>query len=232
MTANLFSERPRVRRNAPVLISIFLVLLALPACSLPPSRVKVPSVPGADIPLTQTGTASWYGPGFHGKATASGVIYNQNDFTAAHQTLPLGTKVMVTNLENGSAIEVTINDRGPFVKARIIDLSYAAGAALGMIGPGTIPVRIEVIDSPYPIRSIPASIHYTLQLGSFSQLDNAEQLRRRVAGVFSDVSIVAFSAKDTTYFRVRLGSYSDRHAAEAQARRVAHAGFSVMIVEK
>ena len=109
--------------------------------------------------VSQTGIASWYGPGFHGKATASGKVYNQNELTAAHQTLPLGTRVMVTNLENGSATEVLVNDRGPFAKGRIIDLSYAAAQSIKMVGPGTALVRLDVIDSPLPIvRSVRRSI--------------------------------------------------------------------------
>ena len=91
------------------------------------------------------GTASWYGPGFHGKKTASGEIYDQTKLTAAHKTLPLGTKARVTNLDNGSAVEVEINDRGPFVDGRIIDLSRAAAGALGLIKSGTAPVRVELI---------------------------------------------------------------------------------------
>ena len=95
-----------------------LVLLALVfGCSVPPSKVSVP-LP-TENRLSQTGIASWYGPGFHGNATASGAIYNQTDLTAAHQTLPLGTRVMVTNLENGSSTQVVINDRGPFAKGRM-----------------------------------------------------------------------------------------------------------------
>lgn len=91
------------------------------------------------------GTASWYGPGFHGKKTASGEIYDQTKLTAAHKTLPLGTKARVTNLDNGSAVDVEINDRGPFVDGRIIDLSRAAAGALGLIESGTAPVRVELI---------------------------------------------------------------------------------------
>jgi rare lipoprotein A len=91
------------------------------------------------------GTASWYGPGFHGKKTASGEIYDQTKLTAAHKTLPLGSKARVTNLDNGSAVEVEINDRGPFVDGRIIDLSRAAAGALGLIKSGTAPVRVELI---------------------------------------------------------------------------------------
>jgi rare lipoprotein A len=98
-----------------------------------------------DEATTQTGMASWYGPGFHGKKTASGEIFSQNEMTAASRTLPLGTRVMVTNLANGKQAEVTVNDRGPYVDGRIIDLSKAAARKLGLLHPGTARVRIEVI---------------------------------------------------------------------------------------
>ena len=94
---------------------------------------------------SETGIASWYGPGFHGRKTASGGRYNQNAMTAASRTLPLGTKVLVTNLENDRKVKVTINDRGPYVDDRIIDLSRAAARELRMIKSGTARVRIEVI---------------------------------------------------------------------------------------
>ena len=91
------------------------------------------------------GTASWYGPRFHGKKTASGEIYDQNKLTAAHKTVPLGSKARVTNLDNGNTVEVEINDRGPFIEGRIIDLSRAAARALGFVESGTAPVRVELI---------------------------------------------------------------------------------------
>jgi rare lipoprotein A len=207
-----------------------LPALFVAACSIPPSKVSLPAST-ATRPV-QTGVASWYGPGFHGKPTASGTIYDQSDLTAAHQTLPLGTRVAVTNLDNGNSIEVTINDRGPFAKGRIIDLSHAAGQALGMIGPGTVPVRLEVIASPQPIQLIRSSLDYTLQLGSFAHLDNALQLRERLARSYSDVAIVAVPAKDVTYYRVQVGTFSDRSAAEQQARRMSQAGLPVIIMEK
>ena len=87
--------------------------------------------------------ASWYGPKFHGKLTASGEVFNQEKFTAAHQTLPWGSRVKVTNLANGKSVDVRINDRGPFGKGRIIDLSRAAARALGMVGQGITTVRVE-----------------------------------------------------------------------------------------
>jgi rare lipoprotein A len=214
-------------------VLFFLSWLFVAACSLPPSKVKLPPAPPQATRASQTGIASWYGPGFHGKATASGVIYDQNDLTAAHQTLPLGTRVMVTNLETGSSTEVTINDRGPFAKGRIIDLSFAAGKALGMIGPGTIPVRVEVVDSdPHKIQSIPATLDYTLQLGSFSQLENAQKLRDRLANAYNDVAIAPLQVKDVTYYRVQLGTFSNRNTAEETARQLSQAGFPVIVMEK
>jgi rare lipoprotein A (peptidoglycan hydrolase) len=91
------------------------------------------------------GQASWYGPGFHGKKTASGEIFDQGRLTAAHKTLPLGTKAKVTNLENGNTVEVEINDRGPYVGDRVIDLSRAAANALGFVESGLTLVRIEPV---------------------------------------------------------------------------------------
>ena len=212
----------------PVLLSAIVVGLA--ACSVPPSRIPPPVTAPR---VGQTGIASWYGPGFHGKTTASGIIYNQHDLTAAHQTLPIGTRVLVTNLDNGRSIEVLINDRGPFAKGRIIDLSYAAAESLGMIGPGTIPVRIEVVGSPADkISFIKDSLDYTLQLGSFSVLENARQLRDRVAAKFSEVAIVPLNTTTSTFYRVQLGQFSSRSSAEEQARRVTQAGYSVVILEK
>src|SRR5512132_2529700 len=92
----------------------------------------------------QHGIASWYGPGFHGRKTASGERFNQHELTAAHKRLPLGTKATVTNLKNGKTIEVEINDRGPYARGRILDLSRAAADRLGMKNAGTTRVRVEV----------------------------------------------------------------------------------------
>ncbi|MDP8256926.1 MAG: septal ring lytic transglycosylase RlpA family protein [Candidatus Alcyoniella australis] len=94
---------------------------------------------------SETGYASWYGPGFHGKRTASGEIYNMYDYTAAHKQLPFGTLVQVENLENHKVVAVRINDRGPFVRGRIIDLSYTAAQDLNMIRAGVVKVRIQVM---------------------------------------------------------------------------------------
>lgn len=214
---------------------LLIFLVSCFACSLPPTRAKVPPVPGAEPGASQTGIASWYGPGFHGRPTASGVIYDQGELTAAHQTLPLGTKVMVTNLNNGKSTEVSINDRGPFAKGRIIDLSYAAARSLGMIGPGTIPVRVEVMDGPYKLRAIPQSLNYTLQIGSFVDKGNAEKLREQLKKIYpepDEVSVVPVHGKDTVYYRVQLGSFTNHHEAETHGQKLARKGFPVVIMEK
>lgn len=214
-------------RSAPWL---FLVPALLVGCSVPQSKVRLPEP--AAVPLSQTGIASWYGPGFHGKATASGAIYDQNDPTAAHQTLPLGTRVRVTNLENGKTTEVLINDRGPFAKGRIIDLSHSAAQTLDMIGPGTARVRVDVLETPVRLNQIPDALDYTLQLGSFTQVDNARQLRDRAARSFPQVTITPLQFRDATFYRVHLGTFSSRDEAEDHARQLAQAGFPVVIMEK
>lgn len=108
-----------------------------------PVIAKIPS-PSQPI-IVETGLASWYGPGFHGKLTASGEVFNQEKFTAAHRNFPWGSRVRVTNLANGKAVEVQINDRGPVTRGRIIDVSRAAARALGMMGSGTTTVRVELL---------------------------------------------------------------------------------------
>jgi rare lipoprotein A len=100
-----------------------------------------------------TGQASWYGRPHHGRRTASGETYDMHKLTAAHRTLPLGTRVLVTNLENGRTVEVRINDRGPFVVNRVLDLSYAAARRLGALEDGVIPVRLRVLEAEAEDRS-------------------------------------------------------------------------------
>jgi rare lipoprotein A (peptidoglycan hydrolase) len=119
---------------------LVLSMVTLPAC------MTVPKGRGSyDTGYMERGYASWYGGYFHGRPTASGAIFNQFEMTAAHRLLPLGSVVRVTNPENGRNVVVVINDRGPFIKGRVIDLSYAAAKQLSAVKPGTFPVLIEVI---------------------------------------------------------------------------------------
>ncbi len=129
----------RLMGNAPPLQEI----IGMPvAPQRPVARVAV-----GPVRVQITGMASWYGPGFHGNQSASGEIYNQNAMTAAHRSLPFGTKVQVTNLDNGRSAVVRINDRGPFIGGRVIDLSAAAARVLGLMHTGIAPVRLDILDN-------------------------------------------------------------------------------------
>jgi len=108
-------------------------------------RPWVDSSPGS-LRRVQEGVASFYGEDFHGRKTANGEMYDMHAMSAAHRALPFNTRVLVTNLDNGKKVEVRINDRGPFIKGRIIDLSYGAARKIGMVGPGTARVRLEVLE--------------------------------------------------------------------------------------
>lgn len=121
-----------------------LPVLLVVGCSTTSGR----SVTPVRLGWEQSGEASWYGVPYHGRRTASGEIYDMHKLTAAHQTLPMGTHVVVTHRESGRSIEVRINDRGPFKRGRILDLSYAAAQRLGVVGPGVIPVRLVVVGLP------------------------------------------------------------------------------------
>jgi rare lipoprotein A len=208
-------------------------------CSLVREPAPPPVVRG-----TQVGIASWYGPGFHGNRTANGEIYDQHDLTAAHPSLPLGTRVMVTNLENGRAVEVRLNDRGPFVGGRVIDLSYAAARSIAMIGPGTARVRVEVLGpaAPPPPRP-PARLvpqppgdtplgAYHVEVAALSDPDKAEHLRRVLARRFPNAFVSPLAAEARRYYRVRLGPYPGRGAAEAHADLVARLGYPAVLVDE
>lgn len=130
-----------MRRLSVPMAAAFMLLLG--AGLTQTDLAKARSFEEARAGFRQVGLASWYGPGFHGRLTASGERFDQNELTAAHRKLPLGTEVRVTNLENGRSIVVQINDRGPYVEGRVIDLSKAAARRLGMVEDGVAKVRVE-----------------------------------------------------------------------------------------
>lgn len=181
------------------------------------------------------GIASWYGPNFHGKLTASGVPYNMYALTAASKVLPLGTWVRVTNLENGKKVKVQINDRGPFVANRIIDLSYTAASRLGMIGPGTALVEVQAINPHNPAANPPPPLdaahggptpHIYIQVGAFGQLANAKRYQAKLAlRGFGPMVIQSgqVGPEQTLYF-VRLGPIASVADADATAARMSALG--------
>jgi rare lipoprotein A len=178
------------------------------------------------------GIASWYGPGFNGHLTSSGEIYNQEDMTAASTLYPLGSRVMVTNLRNDRSVEVRINDHGPYVKGRKIDLSKKAARMLAMIGPGTAPVRIDLLSVPAGSRPVGAAPVYFVQVGSFSNPANAGHLRERLAAYYPDVSVDPVDANGQTFYRVRMGAFESRASARNRAAETARFGLPVVIVSE
>lgn len=142
-----------------------------PATATAPAAAR-PGAPAAALPVT-TGLASWYGWQFHGRPTASGEPYDMDGFTAAHRTLPFGTQVRVSLIDGSASVDVRINDRGPFVEDRIIDLSLGAARQLGIMHTGVAEVRLRVVGQPQQQR-------YVLQIGSFGVSDNARSLLRRL----------------------------------------------------
>jgi len=210
------------------LLCVHLVLFA--ACARPPVRPAIPAVPGAG----EVGLASWYGPDFHGRRTSSGEVYDMHHLTAAHRELPLGTWILVTNLENGRSVELRVNDRGPFVGDRIVDVSYAAGRLLGMIGPGVVPVRLTVTQPAIARGGIPrgATARFAVQAGSFNSLENARAVERSLAEGFPEVEVVRRVIGAETYFRVWVGNFPRRSEAQAVAERLAARGLAVLIIER
>ena len=178
------------------------------------------------------GMASWYGPGFDGHRTATGEVYNQEEMTAASTVIPLGSQVMVTNLDNGRAVQVRINDHGPYVKGRKIDLSHEAARALGILKPGTARVRIDVLSQPAGTRQAGTPIRYYVQLGSYSQQANARRVSTQLASYYPDVRVDPVAAGTKYFYRVRMGSFATHDEARERARECAHFGYPVVIVSE
>lgn len=192
-------------------------------------RIPPPKVPPV-TPRLQYGWASWYGREFHGRRTSSGEVYNMYQLTAAHRTLPMGTKAIVTHLQNGRSIMVTINDRGPFVRGRIIDLSYAAARALRMVEEGVARVRVEVLGERLP-PLLPAEGPFTVQVGSFIRRSNALRLMDDLKKAHGGVYITELKTSEARYYRVRLGRFNTREEAYTFAMRLAKDGYIPFIAE-
>jgi peptidoglycan lytic transglycosylase len=182
------------------------------------TRVTTPPATASETttaPLsTETGIASWYGYPYHGRHAANGEIYDMEQMTAAHRTLPFDTMVRVVNLNNEQTVEVRITDRGPFIDGRIIDLSHAAARAIGMIGPGTAPVRMEVITWPAP-----KSGSYAVQVGAFRDKASAERIRARMASQYGAAKVVFREGKPAMW-RVLVGSEKTEQGADALRLRI------------
>ncbi len=191
-----------------------------------PKRSKMPSAPAPEG-YTEEGNASWYGIPFNGRRASNGEIYDMYKLTAAHRTLPFETMVRVTNLNNGKSTTVRITDRGPFVENRIIDLSLAAAREIESVGPGVVPVRVEVLTPGID----PTGGYFTVQVGAFRDPNNAQRLRDRLNLSYSPIFIQQYDSPDGTYYRVRVGKVSGEDAARQFGEQLRNReGFTPFVV--
>ena len=181
----------------------------------PPAIERQPAVPGEYV---EEGVASWYGVPFNGRRTSNGEIYDMHEYTAAHRTLPFNCVVRVTNLNNGKHTEVRINDRGPFVANRVIDLSLSAAQAIEMVGTGTANVRLEILSGPNPNVGF-----FAVQVGAFKVRENAERLKAQMAETYPPVSIATYDSPNGTFYRVRIGRLPSEDAAQKLADQLHNA---------
>jgi rare lipoprotein A len=220
--------------------------------SKPPSERVKTSVPESYVvngkryyPLpdstgyVETGEASWYGKKFHGHSTASGEIYDMHKLTAAHKTLPFGTYVKVINLTNNKYNIVRINDRGPFVKGRIIDLSYQAAKELLLIGPGVARVKVIVLGkenekkvskkNTSPVLEVKnlKTGEFTIQVGAFKDKKNATRLARRLKVIFEYVNIIEYiNENKVTLYRLHVSKTTTLTKAGEMEKRLEDMGFT------
>ena len=193
------------------------------AAARPGKHSKTPPAPAG---YSEEGNASWYGLPFNGRRASNGEIYDMNKLTAAHRTLPFETVVRVTNLNNGKTTTVRITDRGPFVDNRIIDLSQAAAREIESIGPGVVPVRLEVLGNV----DVSAGF-FTVQVGAFRERTNAERLRERLTASYSPIFIQQIEAGQNSFYRVRVGKISGEEAAQQYADQLrSKEGFTPFVV--
>lgn len=225
---------------------LFFLVLLLVACGTPANKVKVMETPSQSSlkytqrayeingqryqpiltaeEFTEQGIASWYGKDFHGRKTSNGEIYDMYAMTAAHKTLPMNVYLQVTNLENGRSTVVRVNDRGPFVKSRILDLSYSAANQLGVVGPGTAPVRIEALgyrdetqtgSAPYYRHPVSYDVGpFMVQVGAFTVKDNAYRLAEKLKGQYGSSAVTEGLVDGQKFYRVRVGLYTSMALAD------------------
>ena len=220
-------ERQSAIRNPQSAIICFAVVAVamLSGCA---HRQAAPVTAASVKPGTvEKGDASWYGHPYHGRQTASGEVYDMHRLTAAHRTLPFGTMVRVTRRDDHRSVEVRINDRGPFIRGRIIDLSYEAARRIGLDLDGVAPVRVEVLDRTQPVEpeAVPApSVRgdvseacWWVQVGAFGSVANARgaEIRLEAAG---EPAVLVEGPSGLT--RVRVGPFDAERAAEKALERI------------
>jgi len=187
--------------------------------------------------FVQTGIASWYGGKFHGRKTSNGETYNMYAMTAAHKTLPVNTWVRVHNLENNREIVVRINDRGPFIRGRIIDLSYKGAQKIGIVRSGTAKVKITALgeassyskETSRPLSFKPVDYwkgNFTVQVGAFKVKTNAIKYRDKLSKTYQNAHIVTYRDDRGIFYRVRIGRFTNVNDAARFSAKISEKGFT------
>lgn len=224
------------------LTTFVFAILTLSACA--PLRQPAPPYPPpledkrpADIESTsgkrQRVIASWYGADYHGRPTASGEIFNMYALTCAHREFPFGTMLRVSNPANKKTTECTVNDRGPFIEGRHLDLSYESARRIDLIGPGVAPVDIEPFgrDRRYikTVKTTVTSGTLTVQTGSFKEETNALRMKAGLEFRYRDVYIMPVLVGGVKHYRVRVGIFKDASEALRIAQSLAQEGYDALI---
>ena len=185
----------------------------------------------------EKGIASWYGKKFHGRKTSNGEVYNMYAMTAAHKTLPMGTWVKVYNRKTKQEVTLRVNDRGPFVTGRIIDLSYTGAKRLGMVGPGTAPVIVTALGratsyskkTHAPVAFKPVDYwqgNFTVQVGAFKVKTNAENYRKKLSATYLNAHFIPYEDDRGHFYRVRIGKFANLKDANQFSERLMKEGFT------
>lgn len=196
-------------------------------CATPRPITAPPPVIGAE----ERGLASWYGHPYHGRRTASGEVYDMHAMTAAHRSLPFDTWLHVENVDTGDSARVRVNDRGPFVDGRVLDVSRAAGVALGLIGPGVAPVRLRVIAAPpEAARPVADAGVFAVQVGAFTEETGALTLQRQLSEAGFETYVRRADDGGRVLYRVRAGRFTTRAEAAAHAEQIRARGHPTIVV--
>lgn len=183
-------------------------------------------VPSGKPIYSEVGIASWYGPPYNKHRGANGEIYDQNDISAAHRTLPLGSLIRVTDLANGRSAMMRITDRGPFVPGRILDLSLGAAKALGMWRAGTARVRIDVYETPKPIYD---GGRWCVQIGAFAHAGTAKKLEEHLAREYESASVIEFTGPTGHWVRIRPEDGNKQRAIQIVKNIRIHEGAAYLV---
>jgi rare lipoprotein A len=206
----------------PHIIYFFIIILFLASCATQGKYT------GSDYAI-----ASWYGSEFHGRPTSSGEIFDMYNFTCAHREYPFGTKLKVTNISNNKSVYCLVNDRGPFVPGRDLDLSYAAAKEIGLIGTGKVRIVRTGRDaaSIKPVKYLSDTGPFTIQIGSFKELPNASRLKAALDLKYTGTYITEVEIKGDRFYRVRIGKFQMKEEVSAIARTLSDEGYNVFITQ-